>query len=269
MEHPPVLDYQPIPPRGARSARLVRGTMLALTLIAILVAAVLTFNPIWPALEVLGGGAIGTPASPVNTVMISRDDASRLAYLPRAATYFSIFLFSQWLFLMPRGQWRIELASDRPPSRRSAAAAGLIGMILSIGLIATLMELPDWWLQATTEKGLQTPQRFGIVWTVMAALWAAWATVFWSYLKSVDRYTGLRRVFRWLLAGTIVELLIAAPAHAWIINRRGDDCYCERGTWTGVAFGVTAALWLFGPGTFLLFLRERRRREMLLQYRGD
>ena len=80
----------------------------------------------------------------------------------------------------------------------------------------------------------------------------------------MDRYTAMRRLFRGLLAGTVLELLVSAPAHAAIIHARGDDCYCERGTWTGMAFGCTAALWLFGPGAFLLFLREKRRRALLI-----
>ena len=264
MEGPPILDYRPVMPRGKWWAGFARGGMLAGAVLAMLVAGVLTFNPIWPMLEVLGGGAIGTPASPVNSVMINRDSEAQWEYLPRAAGYFAVFLLSQWVFLMPRGSWRIEVRSELPPSRRSAVAAGLIGMMLSIGLIATLMELPNWWVELTAEKGIGSPQRFGAVWAVMGVMWAVWAGVFWGYMKSVDRYTGLRKVFRWLLAGTVMELVIAAPAHAWIIGERGEKCYCERGTWTGVAFGVTAALWLFGPGAVLMFMRERRRREGLV-----
>jgi hypothetical protein len=264
MAEMPILDYRPVMPRGAWWAGFARGTMLSVAVAAILLAGILTFNPLWPGLEILGGGAIGTPASPINSVIMNRDSASQWAYLPRAMGYFAVFLVSQWLFLMPRGAWRIEVATDSPPTRRSAIAAALIGTILSIGVLATLMELPNWWLKLTTESGIESPQHFGIVWAVMVAMWAGWAIVFWSYMQSVDRYTALRKVFRWLLAGTIVEMLIAVPAHAWILSQRGEKCYCERGTWTGVAFGVTATLWLFGPGVFLLYMRERRRRDGLI-----
>ena len=98
----------------------------------------------------------------------------------------------------------------------------------------------------------------------MAVLWTFWSVVFALYWRSLDRYTALRRVFRRLLAGTILEMFVAVPAHAWTVAQKGGDCYCERGTWTGVAFGCTAALWLFGPGAFLLLLRERQRRETLI-----
>jgi hypothetical protein len=137
-------------------------------------------------------------------------------------------------------------------------------MILSIGVLATLMEIPDWWLRLTAENGIDSTQHFGPVWAVMAVLWTFWAVVFHRHMRGLDRPTALQKVFRWLFAGTIIEIFIAVPAHVLILRSRGTQCYCERGTWTGVAFGCTAALWLFGPGVVLLLWRERRRREQLL-----
>jgi len=137
-------------------------------------------------------------------------------------------------------------------------------MMLSIGVLATLMEIPDWWLRLTTEDGIDTTQHFGVVWVVMAALWTFWGVVFYRHMRGRDRLTALQKVFRWLFAGTIIEMVFAVPAHVLILRARGTDCYCERGTWTGVAFGCTAALWLFGPGVVLLLWRERARREQLI-----
>jgi len=265
MEKPHQLNYRPIPPRAGAQARLFRAAMLTVAILAFQLTAILTLNPvfrIWQAQGWLGGGAMGTPVSPINQSL--SDEQNCDAYAPRAFAYLAVFLLSQWLFLMPRGSWRIGMPSDDPPPKRSAIAAGLIGMLLSIGLLATLMEIPDWWLRLTTEGGIKTTQHFGIVWIIMAALWAFWAFVFYSYMRTRDRLTALQKIFRWLLAGTIVEMVIAVPVHAIILRERGADCYCERGTWTGVAFGCTAALWLFGPGVFLLFLRERKRREEFL-----
>jgi hypothetical protein len=236
--------------------------MLVLAVLAIHVAALCIFNPIVEIREWIGGGALGTPFAPINT-KLPQEQIQRV-YIPQACAYFAIFLITQWWFLSPRGTWRIRLSLEGPPPRRAALAAGFIGMLLSIGLLATLMELPDWWLALTAEGKINTPQHFGAMWIVVAIVWIAWTIVFHVYWRSLDRYTALRRVFRWLLAGTILEMLIAAPAHALIIRSRGDDCYCERGSWTGIAFGCTAILWLFGPGALLMFLREKRRREQIL-----
>ena len=67
-----------------------------------------------------------------------------------------------------------------------------------------------------------------------------------------------------LIAGTMLEMMIAAPVHAWVMHDRGDDCYCRRGSYTGVVFGCTAIVWVFGPGVLMLLAREKKRRETLL-----
>jgi hypothetical protein len=265
---PAILDYhRPGPAR--RRAALIRWGMFALAIVAFLTAAVLALNPVLQISESLGGGILGTPLAPISKSLIddqSNSDGHEMytRYLPDALAYLGVFLIAQWFFLCPRGSFRFGVSLEGPPSRRAAVAAGFIGMLLSVGLLATLMELPNWWLRLTAEGDVNTPQHFFWMWIVMAILWIAWTVVFHSYWRGLDRYTALRKAFRWLLAGTVLELLVAAPAHALIVQKRGNDCYCERGTWTGVAFGCTAALWLFGPGTFLLFLREKQRCEELV-----
>jgi len=257
-----ILGYRRPAPPARKYAAAVRVVMVALAVIAIHAAALCLLNPALAAREWLGGGVLGTPFAPINTSL--GEDRIQQIYLYEALAYFALFLLTQWWFLSPRGSWRIRLSLDGPPPRRAALAAGFIGMLLSIGLLATLMEIPGWWLKLTAGGAIRTPQHFAVMWPVMAILWVGWAIVFHLYWRSLDRYTALRRVFRWLLAGTVLEMLIAAPAHAIIVSRRGNECYCERGTWTGIAFGCTAAFWFFGPGAFLLFLREKRRRERLI-----
>jgi hypothetical protein len=270
-----VLPYAALEPRGRRIARFIRWTMLVLAIFAILLAACCILNPLFTETDFqqyLGGGVMGTPAAPISQLdkhdytQLSDMEVSALrrAYLPEALLYLAMFLLAQWVFLCPRGSWRIRTSQDVPPGRRAALAAGFIGMLLSVGMLATLMELPGWWVRLTTRGGIGTQQHFAVVWIVMLLLWAGWTWVFSVYWRSLERYTALRRAFRWLLAGTVLELLVAVPAHAWIVSSRQEDCYCELGTYTGVAFGCTAALWLFGPGAFLLFLRERRRRDSLI-----
>jgi len=269
-----VLEYRRAP-QARRGARFIRVGLLIVAIAAIHLAAILILHPTFPRFELqgfLGGGVIGTPFSPLTItktvdakqIVYEGDERHLDQYLPRALFYLFLFLVTQWWFLTPKGKWKISLGTGAPISRRSAIAAGFIGMLLSIGLIAALLEIPNWWIALTTENGLQTPQRFGVVWAVMAVMWLGWSFVFWTYYGSMERYSAMQKIFRWLLAGTVLELVIAGPAHALIVAERGGECYCQRGTWTGVAFGATAALWLFGPGAFLLFLREKKRREELI-----
>jgi len=238
--------------------------MVIAAIASLQVASILILHPVVAinsGQTLLGGGAMGTPFAPLDTRL--REQGQQNAYLPKALVYLALFLGTQWLFLCPRGGWRIRLSTEGPPPFKSALAAGFIGMLLSIGLLATLMEIPNWWLALTTESGINSPQHFGVIWIVILLMWGFWGIVFHRYWRSLDRYTALRRVIRWLIAGTILEMVIAVPTHAIILYNRGSDCYCERGTYTGVAFGCTAAFWLFGPGVFLLFLREKVRSQSL------
>jgi hypothetical protein len=95
----------------------------------------------------------------------------------------------------------------------------------------------------------------------MLGLWVLWGVIFYAYWRQGDHYSRSGRMLRALLAGSVLELLVAAPVHAWAARR--SDCYCERGSYTGLVFGGTVLLWVFGPGVVLLFLRERYRREKL------
>jgi hypothetical protein len=252
----------PLAPARQRAAAL-RWCVFSLAIIANVAAIILLFNPILTIADQLGGGVVGTPFGPIKAGL--SDDQSQSRYWGQALFFLGIYLFTQWLFLKPRGSWRIRLATGSEPlPRRAALAAGFIGMLLSIGFLATLLEIPNWWLKLTAKGDTGTTQHFRGIWLIMIAVWIFWTIVFHSYCKSLDRYTALRRIFRWLIAGTILELMITAPAHAWVLHSRDSACYCERGTWTGVAFGATAVFWLFGPGAGLLFLREARRRERLM-----
>lgn len=268
---PPVLSYQPPMARPRLQARVVRLAMISAALLVFAAGVVLLIHPLFPmyrSQESLGGGTMGTPASPLDATI--ERDAVQHRYLFHAAGYLALFLLTQWMFLVPRGRWRIEMLGGGPITPRFAIAAGMIAMLLTIGLIATLMELPDWWTAATlvtpvtAEPGSDFTQDFRAVWIVMGLLWAGWAVVFYSYARTLDRWTATTRVLRALIAGTMLEMMIAAPAHAWVIHERGEDCYCRRGSYTGVVFGCTAIVWLFGPGVLLLLAREKRRRETLL-----
>ena len=74
-------------------------------------------------------------------------------------------------------------------------------------------------------------------------------------MKSVE----LRQNIKGLIGGSILELFISIP----IFVTRDDVCYCETGSYAGIVFGATVLLWAFGPGVYLLFLREKKRLEKI------
>ena len=139
----------------------------------------------------------------------------------------------------------------------ASIGAGFCGMLLTFGLVAALMEIPDLWKDVATRDDFIRPG----VYFWLIALWIVWALVFYRYGR------GKSRILRALISGTIVELLVAAPVHAACYKR--DDCYCARGSYTALVFGGTALFWVFGPGILLLYQRERDRRGRLLRHCPD
>jgi hypothetical protein len=101
---------------------------------------------------------------------------------------------------------------------------------------------------------------FGVLFTMIITVlvfWLVWASIFRRATKSDDENSLLKRSTRWLLRGSILELIIAVPSH--VIVRRRDDCCAPAGTFWGIATGISVMLLCFGPGVFFLFVERCRR----------
>ncbi|MGO8765512.1 MAG: hypothetical protein ACLQSR_10335 [Limisphaerales bacterium] len=92
---------------------------------------------------------------------------------------------------------------------------------------------------------------------LVAVFWIIWAMVFRNLAKSDAPEALMNRVVRWLLRGSILELIIAVPSH--VIARRRDDCCAPVGTFWGIATGISVMLLCFGPGVYFLFVERVQR----------
>ena len=81
--------------------------------------------------------------------------------------------------------------------------------------------------------------------------------LFRRFARSDDEISLVKRATRWLLRGSILELLIAVPSH--VIVRRRDDCCAPAGTFWGIATGISVMLLCFGPGVFFLFVERMQK----------
>ncbi len=100
-----------------------------------------------------------------------------------------------------------------------------------------------------------------IIWAVMLVIWGIWSWIFFVYWKQGDRYTQSGKMIRGLVAGSILETIVAVPVHIWATRQR--ECYCCRGTYTTLILAATVLIWAFGPGIILLYMREKYRMEKL------
>lgn len=159
-------------------------------------------------------------------------------------------LLGQWFFLRPRAGWVPELVREGRPMLGAVLAAAFVVALISCGFVLTLVGLFVKEIDGKSAWPLEL---------AMAVVWALWAAVFLRYWRGGDRHDQLQRMTRRILAGSVLELLIAVPADAWAAKK--NDCYCARGTYWGIVLGGAGLLWAFGPGVALLLVRERYLRE--------
>ena len=199
-------------------------------------------------------GVVGTPIALVRT-----DDAQTV--IANNAAFLGLLLLTQWAFLRPVRRGALRGDGSVRPRWHAVAAVAFVAMLLCTALVATVLEMPDWW-----RGTLEADNGLGpMVWYAMLATWAAWFLVFLVYFRKGDFLARAEVVVRTLIRGSCLELCVAIPTHAFVYRRHGDDCYCVRGSYTGLVLGTAVLLWAFGPGLVLLFWREKQRREPILQ----
>lgn len=210
-----------------------------------------------PWTEAIIGGYVFTPLMPLVPFGELLDE--EFMFFANNAIVLGFMLILQWMLLRPGRRWTARMAKVGRPLKSSVIAGAFAAMLLTVGAIAIVMELPNWW----EDFIMGNEVGFYGCWVGMALLWLIWGVVFWVYWKEGDRYSWLARLTRGLIAGSVLEFAVAVPVHIWATRQR--ECYCARGTYTGLIFAGTVLLWAFGPGVVLLFMREKYRRQKLLE----
>jgi hypothetical protein len=112
------------------------------------------------------------------------------------------------------------------------------------------------WVAFKGDKGLDFVDRLpgGAVWILAAwvFLWLLWGIVFYRF--SCDSSDPVTRAVSWLIRGSVLELLIAVPAH--VIVRRRHDCSAPGATAFGITSGIAIMLLAFGPSVLLLYKKR-------------
>lgn len=142
---------------------------------------------------------------------------------------------------------RVRIARRRPITRASLwiplIASGFLVGGLVIGAALALIEClkaDERWLWGAWIGG-------GVVWIV-------WAVLLWLLTRNTDPNSLAMRLHRYLLAGSVAELLVAVPCH--VIVRRRDECCAGYLTGTGICIGCVVMLVSFGPGVAFLYYKR-------------
>ena len=209
--------------------------------------------------ELAGVGVLGTP------LCVPPDPADEHEYLVNAVVLVGLLLLAQWAFLLPSRLLPIRLTARGRPLRSAVIVAAAMGMLLTLGAFSLVLELLNIWKPFISPVDYDPAlSSMAGIWAGMIAVWAVWAALLFRYWRDGDRYTRLTRVVRALIAGSVVEAIVAAPVQAFA--SRQDDCYCERGSYTTLICSGAVLFWAFGPGIVLLFMRESYRRARLFPH---
>lgn len=142
----------------------------------------------------------------------------------------------------------VRVARRRPVRRRSVwfpiIGSGLLIALLVLGAAAAICEY-------------LTNQVMGWYLLIVAGLcWAGWSVLF-AVIALPGSPEGLpMRLHRWLIGGSVLELLVAVPTH--VVVRRRPDCCAGIATGFGICLGVAVMFVSFGPSVLLLFYRRRK-----------
>lgn len=141
----------------------------------------------------------------------------------------------------------VRTTHERPKPRRgiwlTAIAAAFLYTVLLFGIIVSLFSAisGDHWLEWAN-------------WILLASLpvnWLVWVVIFRMFARKADPQNYVRRLVKWLMRGSILELLIAVPSH--IIVRHKDVCCAHMATAAGIAAGLAVMFFAYGPGIYYLY----------------
>lgn len=203
--------------------------------------------------------------------------------LNEAVAIFADWGYWLWLAVLIGGQsllllLPIHIAERRLPARRPLKTpvivtsfflanllfAGIVSILCAVftDKAFDLFDVSRWWHSGTDQTGQSANNNSGcisLLTMLMTVLifWLVWGLVFRRATRSDAPEALLSRSTRWLLRGSILELIIAVPSH--VIVRRRDDCCAPVGTFWGLATGISVMLLCFGPGVYFLFVERMNR----------
>jgi hypothetical protein len=174
--------------------------------------------------------------------------------------WLAVLALGQALFLLVP----IHIAERRLSARRPVRIPAIVtGLFLANLLCAGALSLGCAVMKDDAAETGKFVNFWNIVLVCTVIAWIVWAIAFRRFATSDDPEAFVGRSVRWLLRGSILELLVAIPSH--IIVRRRDDCCAPAITFWGIVTGISVMLLCFGPGVYFLFVEKFRR----LQAKGN
>jgi hypothetical protein len=169
----------------------------------------------------------------------------------------TIWLTWVWIVILVGGQALLLFLSVDTSRKKLKPRQHVLVSISTAALLFALLALCGIWTLVAGfigddlfKKLLIDSELKVLAW--LLALWLLWGLAFYLYARGTPERAA--RVLGWLFRGSVLELLIAVPAH--VIVRQREDCSAPVVTSFGIVTGLAVMLLSFGPS--ILFLYKKR-----------
>lgn len=149
----------------------------------------------------------------------------------------------------------VQVASRRPTTQRSLLWPVLVSGLMAGALVAAAI--------ASVIEFVRSSHAFDQAWPGWGALgvgavtWLVWSVLFHRANRGASAQDVLTRHCRLMIQGSLLEFLVAVPAH--IVARHRNYCCAGVYTFTGIAAGTAVMLLAYGPAVFVLFANRWRK----------
>jgi len=138
------------------------------------------------------------------------------------------------------------------PRTHIAISALTTGAFLALTSVVVVLAVA---LARWGDKGIPDSVNGISIWSALLVLWLIWSVVFYRMWRNAS--DPVTRAVAWLFRGSVLELLVAVPAH--VIVRRRHDCCAPIVTSFGIYSGIAIMLLSFGPSVLLLYKKRMER----------
>jgi len=175
-----------------------------------------------------------------------------LAGFADAEVYAGVYLIIAVLFLGGLLLVLVPIRARRQrPIKRRAVWLPLAGSAILLAAPCYAVGLAT---QELLDEKLDSSLHASIIFSAVGLLWLGWIILFWLMSRSLDPVSLSARLYKSVLAGSALELLVAVPMH--IVVRRRHECCAGMATGFAICLGVVTAIVALGPGVFFLFHRR-------------
>ena len=167
---------------------------------------------------------------------------------------YSVWGYWAWLGILVLAQGLLLIVPVDLSQRKDVSRRKLIIPVITSALLMAVVLVSGIYTIGELIMGDVIPDGGFFIIIFTSLLWVTWSVIFWRFREEGEGENTMNRLTKWLIRGSILELLVAVPSH--VIVRAREYCCAGFITFWGIVTGVSVMLLAFGPSVFFLFAKR-------------